>query len=1342
MKKRYKIFLWTVLVLGVLLGVFIILYSYTGVVDKAILHVLNLATKKGIQIKYSSIEGNLVGSVKLRDVVVSSENFQMKCRSIQLRYSSIDLIDGNIIINSLLLDSPQILLKASDQVTSEPGKEEVKVTPQLVSQALDLSKFPDILIRDFFIKNGNFSVIREDKKLLQIDKIYLEAFGEINAKKVEFKLKYLKGWWKEKNIILEQLSFHLTGNKKRVTLNQLNILVEDTEIFAHGEIELLPKLRFLVFADTSTISFPLLRKVIPNFPYQQGFLRFYVDYIGVPKNFTGQCFLEGKLDSLQLSKVSLKYDFFQKTLILRDIEAFTNFGKIAGAIQAAPEGNNKISLKFSDINLNKPALTQSKTNIDGTLDIKFNTWHISKLSGTGLAHITDMRYGKIHFDTLFLNLDARDGYWDLREGSRLVVQQESRFFVQGDMTREQILNVHLLTDQNVLDTLNNRLGLDLFRGMGSMNVELFGPLKNPNILGTVLLDSLVVQGIRTYGVEGNFQVTEILGERQGFFDLELSGGLISDILITDGVVNLKLQHNTIHIDSTSFYNEDNYVTLKGILDYETDILNIFLYNFALKYQDYQIYATDTLETYYIDDSLFVENFVLNATGDGEIEVRGMLNFAGESGLAVYFKNIQLFPFNQFLRWRYSLEGLSEISILLSGMPDSLYIESILDVENFILANDRIGDLEASFVYDNGRYKIDQFYFARDAQTFFSLKGALILPEDFSDTTKVHVAQDETLRLLMEFANIELSDYPFFKEFNFPVTGKFGGKLNIDGTISDFEGSYQVTGKNIQYRDFEFPSITVDGFVTPKNIAILNSEINFMETIIKARGEKRILWDYKNLSGIFDDQNFSLFIQLQEDSVNFLNLLIPDADILSGKILASIQLGGKITSPELIGGKIDISSGTLYLSKIENPLTDLRVDAKIENKILRINKFEAKLMGEIEKRNLFASITSVILSPFKKILYPTTDVGEVQISGNIDLKELSRPIFNLTLNATQIFVNYFLENTKVLLSAKNIRITGKDTLQVIGDINVHKGEIDLDLKESEKNLLLSTSVREKPPYLQYLLTVSIPGNFYIRSGATFNSFDLMLRGDLRIIQEPKGLLEMNGNLDVPKGKYFQFEEFSIRNGRVEFINPKELPELNLSAEKKKYGYLFQLNVEGNLNNPLKEIRIFDLNSREDVTHLYPETKDQIALLLFGITFEEIGGSAGTVALEKGGEVVNQALISLIEREARRFIGLDEIRVESESGIIDFTNLRLNQPSENSVISLGKYLMPNLYLEYRTQLGSAGPSSLGNAPTPQLGWEAGNLIYLEYRINRNWSVSSFYAKEISNKFKIDVSWRHSF
>jgi len=225
-------------------------------------------------------------------------------------------------------------------------------------------------------------------------------------------------------------------------------------------------------------------------------------------------------------------------------------------------------------------------------------------------------------------------------------------------------------------------------------------------------------------------------------------------------------------------------------------------------------------------------------------------------------------------------------------------------------------------------------------------------------------------------------------------------------------------------------------------------------------------------------------------------------------------------------------------------------------------------------------------------------------------------------------------------------------------------------------------------------------------------------------------------------YFQFEEFSVRNGRIEFVNPKELPILNIYAEKKKYGNLFQLHVEGSLNNPVKEIRIYDLQNRQDITHLYPETKDQISLLLFGMTFNEIGGSAGNVALDKSQEVISEALISKIEQEARRFIGLDEIRVESEGGLIDFTNLRLNQMSKNSAISLGKYLMPNLYIEYKTQLGSSGVSSVGGASAPKLDYEVGNQVYLEYRINRNWSVSSFYAKQLYDKFKIDISWRYTF
>ena len=47
------------------------------------------------------------------------------------------------------------------------------------------------------------------------------------------------------------------------------------------------------------------------------------------------------------------------------------------------------------------------------------------------------------------------------------------------------------------------------------------------------------------------------------------------------------------------------------------------------------------------------------------------------------------------------------------------------------------------------------------------------------------------------------------------------------------------------------------------------------------------------------------------------------DILYGDIHASLGLGGNIDNPKLLSGRIDIANGTLFLSKIENPLTQIQ-----------------------------------------------------------------------------------------------------------------------------------------------------------------------------------------------------------------------------------------------------------------------------------------------------------------------------------------------------------------------------------------------------------------------------------
>ncbi len=1340
MKKRYKIVLWLFLALCVVILGFVLLYSYTPIVDKAILRFINVALDHNIKVQYDRLEGNLLGNLKIRNPRIIFGGDTLFANSISVNYNAEDLLDGFVNVKYLSIDEPLLVIHSQDNGKKNSGKIKSAQSLDTLISGIDLSGIPKINFSEILIRDGRVRFV-QDSGQQNFTNIQLAALGEIKPEKVMFRLKYIKGLWLEQNLPLDQLSFVITGNQQRVTLNQLTLEVPGTRVYSHGEIEFMPELRFLVFVDTSNVDISLLKRFADSLPFKEGAFDFYGEYIGNPKSFTGDLYFRGELDSLKISRISFNYFYHRRTFTLKKINLATNFGYLAGSLQVAPEGKNKVSLSFRDFNLKKTGFSAEPTEINGSLNLDFNTWDIQKITGDGIASLYQLAYGPSRVDSVYLNLKVQEGNWELQKRSRLIVEKSSQFFMDGEMSRDGIVDFHFYTDENLIDTLATRLNLGHIGGLGSLDIDIFGKINDPNVRGYVLLDSLLYEKNRAYGVEGRFEVDDIFSERLGYFKLELSSGIIQYIPLTDGLMNLKIKKNILTLDTVSFYNEDNYVTLRGTIEETPEKVDIKLSNFNFLYENYSISATDTLMAVLKNDSLIIEDFVLNATGNGEIEVRGMVDFEGESGLAVYFKNIQLFPFNQFLQWEYSLQGLLEISVEITGEMKNPLVETYMELQNFIMDTDTVGNVDARFVYDDDILKIDYFQLKKPPATSFSMQGQIIIPEERKSEEEQSLLHRD-IDFSAEFSNIDIQNYPFFKKFNFPVTGNFGGQVEISGKVNQPKGEYNLFGENIRYRDYEIPRFNFKGHLSASAITLDEGKLNFMDTNIGLTGEKVINWDIDNLADIFSDQKFSLQMSVREDTVNFLNVLTPEVDLLLGKIDAVVNLGGTIEKPKVTGGHFNVTEGTLYLSKLENPISNLQLESVFEGHVLKIKKSNALLQGDVTDKNVFQKFTSILFSPIRKLLYPTKKNGKFRLSGDVDFAELNRPKIDLKLNANQIFINYYLENARLIVSANNLTITGKDTILVKGNVTVHKGEVDLNLKESEKNLLLSTGTRETPPFLQYMLDVSIPGNFYIRSSATFNSFEMMITGDLKITQEPKGLMEMYGNLEVPKGKYYQFEEFNIRDGRIEFINPKELPNLDITAETRKYGFLFQLHVTGNINNPVKEIRIFDLQTLQDITNLYPETKDQISLLLFGVTFNELGSSAGNLVLDKGQEVISQALISRVEREARQFIGLDEIRVENSQSSVDYTTQRLNMPSERSILSLGKYITPNLYLEYKTQLGSSGLPGMGEIPTPRLGWDAGDQIYLEYRFNRDWSVSTYYEKQLYDKFKVDLNWQYNF
>ncbi|MCB0301539.1 MAG: translocation/assembly module TamB domain-containing protein, partial [Calditrichaeota bacterium] len=519
-----------------------------------------------------------------------------------------------------------------------------------------------------------------------------------------------------------------------------------------------------------------------------------------------------------------------------------------------------------------------------------------------------------------------------------------------------------------------------------------------------------------------------------------------------------------------------------------------------------------------------------------------------------------------------------------------------------------------------------------------------------------------------------------------------------------------------------------------NLVINSADINFLNSEIKVRGEKALSWNPDQPDSIFSDKYLELFVEIKEDSLNFLNAINPELERLVGDITANAHLKGDYDNPQFEALAFSVKDGRFYLSKVENSIDDINTSGHLEGTRLVIDDFTARSPKPKRRGNFLQRWFQSV----KSLFYEEPVRGDIRGSGWVDLADVTRPRVNLSMNIDDAYFNYFLENTQVVIDTRNLTVTGRDTILVAGDITIVEGDVEFDFVESEKNLLFETNVREEPPFVIYNLNIEIPSNFNVRSYETLNSFDMAIDGELRVISQPRSELEMSGSLNTSGVYFVQGEEFKIEDGKIEFVNPKELPELNLTARTFKKDQIrdqqltFLLNVHGKIDSPEKEIVIQD----EQGNVLNYEVKDQLALLLFGMTFDQLGGSdAQDILLSRGEQVLTQALVSSIEREARTFTGLDQIRLDQQDS---FFSSKLNQPS---TLSLGKYLTPNLYLEYRSRLASTG---LGNVPAPQLSWEAGNQIYLQYRLNRSWSFSTIYQKTLegNNKVQFDINWQTGF
>jgi autotransporter translocation and assembly factor TamB len=267
-----------------------------------------------------------------------------------------------------------------------------------------------------------------------------------------------------------------------------------------------------------------------------------------------------------------------------------------------------------------------------------------------------------------------------------------------------------------------------------------------------------------------------------------------------------------------------------------------------------------------------------------------------------------------------------------------------------------------------------------------------------------------------------------------------------------------------------------------------------------------------------------------------------------------------------------------------------------------------------------------------------------------------------------------------------------------------------------------------------LDLSIPGNFNIKSSELdlLNNFKFEIMGDLRTIQEANAPnMDLTGHLEIISGKYGSWgQNFGIKTGTIDFTDPRVInPDIDISAEKRTGDYIVELNLSGTLDKLVQHVQVKDINGNY-LTNL----TDQEVLSLVSL------GTIDFNVANAGGHLIGTSVETAIERGAEALTGLDKVEMSSSKGgnLIDIQSMKLNEGIKDASVSLGKYLTSDLYVEYTGMFGSSA------VPAPTVTWKPGNQFGIQYRINKNWSVNSYYLRTQrgNNIYNVSLAWRLSF
>lgn len=383
----------------------------------------------------------------------------------------------------------------------------------------------------------------------------------------------------------------------------------------------------------------------------------------------------------------------------------------------------------------------------------------------------------------------------------------------------------------------------------------------------------------------------------------------------------------------------------------------------------------------------------------------------------------------------------------------------------------------------------------------------------------------------------------------------------------------------------------------------------------------------------------------------------------GDLTLDLALGGTWQSPQF-SGDLSLTGAGAYLPRAGVELRDLNLKAEFAGDRLRILSLEVFSGG-----------------------------GSLKGEGELLLDDWQIAEFHGTLGGERFLVVNLPELQLVVSPALTVSGTAKK-VKIRGEIRVPEllvrgRQSQAPLQQHADVLLVDATAekyREKPLELDLEVRVVLGDRVMVQ----FGGIDAQLAGDVFIDARSLEAVSGRGKIHVVKGSYSAYGmKLNISRGTLLFAGgPVDQPTLDILALRIVGEVKAGVRVSGTPRNPL--VTLYS-------DPVMPDT-DVLSYIVLGRPMGSDAGQA-SLLLVAAGALLSKGESTVLQDRLRRRVGLDVLDIQAGNG--DVTE---------SVVTLGKYLNPKLYISFGHSL-----------------FTSSNVVGLRYSISDHWQAESSVGEE---------------